>query len=279
VAIGSADAARPGREIPAAVRWPRLRAALWRMPVGDGACATIGSGCCDGARIALSIGTSAALRVLLTGGYTPPPPGLWSYRLDRERTLLGGAISNGGVVRTWLRSLLRLPENAAELDTLLAARPPAAHGISMLPFLSGERSPHWPLDAAASLSGLRLATSALDVLQAAMEAVAYRLAILRRILRDPLPDATEIVAGGGALRASPYWAQIIADVLGEPLLLSGDAETSSRGAAMLALEAAGIPDALRTIAPSGAAISPDGHRHALHAAALELHTRLEARLR
>jgi gluconokinase len=279
VAACAADAVRAGRDVAAAARWPRLREAAWRMPIGDGACALVGSGCHDSSSLALSVGTSAAVRVLVTGGYTPPPPGLFAYSLDDDRVLLGGAISNGGVVRGWLRSLLQLPADDMELDALLMARPPAAHGLRMLPFLAGERSPHWPVDAAGAVAGLRLATSALDMLQAGMEAVAYRLAILRGHVADAVPQARTLVASGGAMRDSPYWTQLLCDVLGEPLLLTIDPETSSRGAALLSLEAAGVADALTASIPQTVEITPDADRHEAYAAALLRHTRLEALLR
>jgi gluconokinase len=68
--------------------------------------------------------------------------------------------------------------------------------------------------------------------------VAYRFALIARALDAIAPNAT-IVAAGNALRSSPVWLQIIADVLGRPLLLGGSAESSIRGAALLALEAVG----------------------------------------
>jgi gluconokinase len=278
VAAGHDEASRAGADVPGAAAWPSLREALWRMPIGDGACANIGSGCHDATRAALSVGTSAALRVLLATGYSPPPAGLWAYRLDRERTLLGGAISNGGIVRSWLRALLRLPDDDAELDALLEARPPAAHGLAVLPFLAGERSPDWPLHATAAVAGMGVATSALDLLQAGMEAVAYRLLIVRRRLREAAPEATAVVASGGALRESPLWAQLIADVLGETLLVTADAETSSRGAALLALEAAGMSDAVAAAAPPMSTLLPDWQRHRQHAQALARHRELDALL-
>jgi gluconokinase len=278
IAGANGDAALSGRDVRMAARWPALQDALWRMPVGDGACANVGSGCSGESMLALSLGTSGALRVLLPGGYSPPPVGLFAYRLDGDRTLLGGAISNGGVVRSWLRSLLQLPQDATELDALLAAREPAAHGLGMLPFLAGERSPEWPLDATASITGLRLATSALDILQAGMEGVAYRLAILRQQIADAVPQARTIVASGGALRESPYWAQLLADVLDEPLLLMADAETSSRGAALLALESAGFGASAATAAPT-VVVQPDASRHAVHHAAMQRQLELESLLR
>jgi gluconokinase len=57
-------------------------------------------------------------------------------------------------------------------------------------------------------------------------------------LEEIAPDA-RVIASGNALRSSPTWLQIITDVLGRPLLLGGAAEASSRGAALLALEAVG----------------------------------------
>jgi gluconokinase len=279
IAAGHEEAATAGSNVAAAHRWPPLQTALWRMPAGDGACAALGSGCHDRTRTALSIGTSAALRVLTDDAWAPPPAGLWRYRLDRRRSLTGAAISNGGVVRSWMRSMLALPADPTAIDSLLAAREPAAHGLAMLPFLAGERSPDWPLHATAALAGMRLATSALDLLQAAMESVTYRLAMLRARLLQAVPQATTIVASGGALRESPYWAQLLADAFGEPLRLAADPETSARGAAILALEAAGATDALRSAAVETTIVEPDMARYQLHAAALRRHRALQRRMR
>jgi gluconokinase len=279
----------PGHEVPltggsgvappGGARWPQLRDATWRMPVGDGACANVGSGCTDARCIALSIGTSAAMRVILRAGEAAIPAGLWSYRLDADTALLGGAISNGGVVRSWMRSLLKLPDDDVELDTLLSARPPAAHGLDMLPFLAGERTPDWPLHATAVIAGMRAATSPLDLLQAGLESVAYRLLLVRRLIADAAPSAATIIASGGAIRQSPYWAQLLTDVFGEPVRVAADAETSSRGAALLALRAAGeIPDLNSLPNVSTTVLEPDADRHRAHAAAFNRHIDLAGRI-
>jgi gluconokinase len=272
-------------------RWPQLRAARWRIPAGDGACATIGSGCGDGTRVALSIGTSAALRVLRNGGYAPPPDGLWCYRTGEDHVLLGAASSNGGLVPTWLRRTLRLPADGAELDALLARRPPAGHGLTMLPFFAGERSPDWPLDVAATLSGMHTTTSPLDILQAGLEAVTYRVVLLRERLRQAAPEAGQIVASGAAFEHLPGWAQLLADVMGEPILLSGEMEASAWGAAMVALTGAGAGagggagrggagwrgDA-GTGGGVGVLVEPDMSRHAAHREAMARQVELTRRL-
>jgi gluconokinase len=262
----------------AAARWPALRRAVWRLPVGDGACANIGSGCIHADRMALTVGTSAAVRVRTDwSDVASPPPGLWAYRLDPGHALVGAATSNGGVVRQWLLRTLQLPGTDAELDAALAERAPAAHGIVALPFLAGERSPDWPLDATAVLAGLRLGTTPLDIMQAGLEAVAYRIAILRRRILAAMPDSTIVVASGAAFESSRHWPQLIADVLGEEILLSEETEASSRGAALLAHVAAGALGSIEDAPlPETRTVAPVPARHTLHRAALIEHMALDA---
>jgi gluconokinase len=270
--VTGAEAIRRSRDVAASEPWPLLRDAMWRAPVGDGACANIGSGCTDNSSMALSIGTSAALRVLTGRSSEALPDGLWSYPLDRDAALLGAAISNGGLVRDWLSDTLRVSDDDAALDALLLARPPASHGLVVLPHLAGERSPDWPLDVSGSIHGLSAASSPLDILQAGMEAVAYRLHGLRARLRAAVPQAETIVASGGALQRSAYWPQLIADVFGETIHVCTDAETSSRGAALLALLAAGEIESLADVrGPGTAVIDPDVAAHELHARAIIQH--------
>jgi gluconokinase len=68
-----------------------------------------------------------------------PPRGLWRYRVDKNRSIVGGALSNAGNVIAWARENLRLSENwPANIETMEVG----AHGLTILPFLAGERAPH-----------------------------------------------------------------------------------------------------------------------------------------
>jgi gluconokinase len=107
-----------------------------------------------------------------------------------------------------------------------------------LPFWSGERSTGWSADARGGIFGLRQQTTPAEIVRAVLESIAYRFALIARDLDALAPEAT-IVASGNALRSSPLWLQIMADVLGRPLMFGGTPEASSRGAALLALEAVG----------------------------------------
>lgn len=217
---------------------PRLANIPWYPALGDGACSNLGAGGVTPDRIALMIGTSGAMRVAVPGA-TPPtvPAGLWRYRADRERFLVGGALSNGGNVWSWLTETMQLPATGA--DEMIAAMPPDEHGLTVLPFLCGERAPLWRDDLTGAILGLTQATTPLQIARAAFEAVGYRFAAIRERLRAVVPYAEIIGTGGGLLRSTSS-GQILADVLGEPITLSGEPEGSSRGAALWVREKLGM---------------------------------------
>ncbi|MBI5967771.1 MAG: gluconokinase [Deltaproteobacteria bacterium] len=251
-----------------AARWPILRDLPWFPAVGDGATANIGSGCISPARVALSGGTTSAVRAILTNPPEHLPSGLWSYRVDGRRSLLGGALSEGGSVFGWMKSTLHL-ENLSGIEELLAAMEPDGHGLTVLPFLAGERSPGWAGHARGTIHGLSLATTPLDILRAGLEAVAYRIALVFDLLRKVLPADPQVVASGGALLSSPAWLQIMTDVLGRPVFVSGVQEASGRGAALLALEALGVLPDLEAAPDFVAAVyQPNFSRHARYQKAM-----------
>lgn len=220
-------------------RWPRLKDARWLPSVADGAANSIGSGSGVHGRLALMVGTSGAMRVVING--EPPkkiPSGLFCYRIDQSRMVLGGALSDGGGLYDRLKRNLRIDLSDAAIGKEMARRGADAHGLTFMPFFAGERSTGYNEFAAGSIIGLTMAHDAIDILQAAMESVAFRFAeILERIER--IHPVTAIVASGGALNGSQVWTQIIADVLGRDLTLSSEKEVSLRGAVLLALENTG----------------------------------------
>ncbi len=223
-------------------RWPGLRSVPWFPAMGDGACSNIGCGCVGQGRAAVMVGTSGAMRVIIPDGSVAGlrlPRGLWRYRVDGRRILAGGVLGNGGNVFEWLRSTLAVPADPAGMDSALLEREAACHGLVMLPFFTGERSVGWRPRARAAVMGMSLDTTPLDLVQAGMEAVAYNFAAVQRLLDSAFAPARLTVATGGALVRSRAWTQIIADVLERPVTLSRATEASSRGAALLALEALG----------------------------------------
>ena len=265
-------------------RWPHLAGKWWFPAVGDGACANVGSGAVGPDRVALTLGTSGAVRLVVDA---PPgrtwrvSPKLWAYRLDRQRAVLGGAVSNGGNAIAWLWSLLGTDADGAAMAAAETLEPDA-HGLTVLPFVAGERSPAWHDDASGVIAGLTIATRPEHILRAVLEAVAYRLAAIYRDLAPLAAADHTVVANGGAILQSPLWLQMMADVFGHPIVaLPPDDEASARGIAVVALVAAGIIPALDAIpdpAAAGLVYEPDLDRHARYGRAMARQERLEWRL-
>jgi gluconokinase len=257
-----------------AKRWPALRDVPFFLAVGDGAAANVGSGCVSPDRIALTVGTTGAMRVVLPDATPSVPAGLWAYKVGARETLLGGALSEGGNVFAWATATLRLPAEKKR-DAALHALPPDGHGLTILPFVAGERSPGWSNDAESITAGIHPATSALQLLQAWLEAVAFRVAIVARLLSPHASPGHEIVASGGAMSASPYWVQLMADVIGRRVHLSRSEELTSRGAAILALRGLSLWTTLadETLATEDV-YDPDPARAPVYQAAIERQQRL-----
>lgn len=229
-------------------RWPLFNGIPWHPAYGDGACSNVGSGCVTPDEFCLMVGTSGAMRAVTGAVPAEIPDGLWCYRADRDRAILGGALTNGGDVYAWMRRNLALPEVGAT-ETELETRAIGRHGLTVLPYFGGERSPYWRADLRGAIMGLSLATGPMDILQASLEAVALSF---RRIFDRMLPalgSPKRVVASGGALLHSTAWTQMMADALEVPVLLAGEKEASARGAALLALRNAPAPPDGKTFDP------------------------------
>ena len=259
-------------------RWPLFADASWYPALGDGACDNIGAGSVTSDSAALMIGTSGALRVLWSADRAEARPGLWCYRADGKRFVMGGALSDGGSLFGWANKNLTLGA-AEQYESKVASMEPCAHGLTVLPFFSGERSTGWHADARAAIIGMGLGTTPVDILRAGLEAVAYRFAAIYDLLVDNLGEPREMVASGAALLRSRAWAQIISDVIGRPLAASTEEDASSRGAALLALERLGaISDIGEAEAPRGHVYRPDPEHHARYVEARAQHERFYALL-
>jgi gluconokinase len=251
-------------------RWPRLKHARLKVIVGDGAANNIGGGCATADKIALMVGTSGAMRVVYEGA--PPtqlPSSLWSYRIDRRRVAVGGALSDGGGLYRWLTQSLVVEEDPIKLAAELSSLEPDAHGLTILPFWSGERSTGWTGDARGAILGLTQQTKPVEIVRAALEAIAYRFALIAGALDMVAPQA-KIIATGNALRSSPVWLQILSDVLGRPVMFGGSPEASIRGAALLALEAVGTIGSIEAVETLiDEVYEPDLDRHVRYQRGLE----------
>lgn len=231
----------------------------------DGCLSNLGLGAINPGDVALTIGTSGAVR---TACKQPvPTAGTFTYYLAPNLWIQGGPTNNGGNVLQWLdRSLF--PDFGHDYPRLLetvGSVPAGSHHLLCLPFFSGERAPIWDWNARASFIGLTATHTRADMARAALEGVAFNLrAILLRTSRQP----KRILATGGFAQ-SKQWAQLLADSLGQPIQIPDNYDSSALGAAILGLNSLGLLSGLKlpqtTTAPT-TIIKPNPVTHTFYAA-------------
>ncbi len=238
-------------------RWPTLTDAQWFAPIADGFASNLGTGADDKTTAALAAATSGAIRLLVDGTPAEIAPGLWCYRVDADRSLIGGAVNDVGRVVNWAQQTLNL--GGRNLDDVMAASPDPATPL-VLPYLSGERAPGWAADARAVIAGVSTATTGPVLFRAAMEGVALSYARVSDELQTTAGNPHRILASGRITRDLPGWLQVLADVLEatvEPVTIK---RATLRGTALHALEVL-APDTARSPISTGPLLQPDAeHR-------------------
>jgi gluconokinase len=165
-----------------------------------------------------------------------------------------------------------------ELNRRLAEMEPDSHGLTVLPFWSGERATGWSAAARGAIAGLNVGSRPIDILRAAMESICYRFALICRAL-DSFASGASIILAGKAFLSHPIWAQMMADVLGRQVELFPDPEVSIRGAALLALETIGTIDNIELVkGEPGRVFLPDMMRHERYTLAIQRQEDLYRRL-
>jgi len=206
------------------------------------------------------------------------PQGLWEYRIAPDRSLLGGALTDGGNMVRWVAELTESGPSKG-WDALVEDLRPDGHGVTLLPFLSGERSPGWDDQARATIHGLRRNTRAEELLLAGMEAVTFRLTRIYDLLSAELPSAHSVTLSGGGFRRSRVWAQMVTDAFGRPATRSAAVEATSRGAALWALAHLGAIESWAAVEPlGGETLEPGAANGAVYRAAMERQERLYRRM-
>lgn len=251
---------------PLAQRLPVLADAVWVPVVGDGLSANLGIGALGPGTWGISTATSGAIRQLVTGDIPHLPSGLWAYRVDVERTLVGSALSDCGRLLEWALAAFAVPKGT-DLEALFTA-PPSAGTPLVVPFLSGERGTGWRGGARAMIAGVSAATGPTDLLRGAMEGVALSFARIAQQMRELGGEPERVVLSGGMTGAVPGWLQILADALGTPIDHVAISRSTMRGTAVLALEQV-APEVAPAPVPVARRVEPDPAHTAHYRSRLE----------
>ncbi|WP_068622386.1 gluconokinase [Paenibacillus tuaregi] len=219
----------------------------------DGALANLGVAATSAGEVAVTIGTSGAIRTVTDKPVTDEKGRTFCYAFPDDKWIVGGPTNNGGIMLRWLRDQFATPEievarklgiDPYDLMIKYAEKVPAgSEGLLFLPFLTGERAPYWNANARGTFFGISLRHQREHFIRAVLEGVVLGLFSVGVALRDMTGPAKEIIASGGFAR-SPVWRQILSDVMGKELLVPEVADASAMGAAVLALYAIGDMDSL-----------------------------------
>lgn len=157
---------------------------------------------------------------------------MWEFRsADTAVDVIGGPVASHGLMVEWVTRLVGVPVEQAL--ALASASPPGAHGLLVLPYLEGERSPRWNADLRAHISGINGDTEPADVVRAVLEGCAYGLNHVKRALDDAGASSTSVVLAGSSAR-SRLWCEIKASVFGVPVHVPSVTDLACYGAALAA---------------------------------------------
>jgi gluconokinase len=231
-------------------RWPALAGLPVHLPTGDGAASNVGTGGSDPATAAVTVGTSAAVRVVHPVDGAPELPWeLWRYLVDDDRAVTGMAFSAAGNLHAWLTDLLKLSDDEREP----AGIEPGSARVIAIPLQAGSRPPETVRSGSGVLFNLSFDDRAADVLAASLQGASLEIDRGLRMLDDLFGAELAVVLGGGGIHASGWWRRCLTAAFGRPARVCAEAEVGARGAAAVALGLTPEPDG-ETIDPSPADI-------------------------
>jgi gluconokinase len=295
--LAGISADRLSRPVPSTHRAPALLpeyAHLLGLPPGlpfiiggsDGCLANLGSQAVRPGETALTIGTSGAVRMTTTKPEHDPKERIFNYILTERLYVSGGATNNGGGVLQWYMEnfLGRGADGAKDLAVMVeeaATVAPGSEGLVFLPYLQGERAPLWDAEAKGVFFGIRSAHQQRHFMRAVLEGISFSLFQVGVSLEETIGPITCIYASGGFIR-SKTWLQLVADIFNKKVCVTGTADASAIGAAIMGMYAlqliGGLEEAGKMIQVVETYI-PDKDRHRIYRQRFAVFTSLYERLK
>lgn len=233
-------------------------AASTRFVIGasDGVLSNLGVDAIDPGVVAVTIGTSGAIRTVVDRPRTDPKGRIFCYALTDKHWVIGGPVNNGGVIFRWVRdefaaseveTAKRLGISPYDVLTKIGERVrPGADGLLFHPYLAGERAPLWNPHARGSFFGLTLHHQKEHMIRAVLEGVIYNLYTVLLAMEEQIGRPRKIQATGGFAR-SPLWRQMMADIFDQQVVIPESFESSCLGAVVLGLYALGEIDSFEIV--------------------------------
>ncbi|MFB4167297.1 gluconokinase [Virgibacillus sp. JSM 102003] len=212
----------------------------------DGVLSNLGVNAIDPGVVAVTIGTSGAIRTVYNEPKTDPKGRIFCYALTENHWVIGGPVNNGGIILRWLRDEFA----AAEVETakrlnidpydvltrIASGVNPGSDGLIFHPYMTGERAPLWNANARGSFFGLSIHHKKQHMIRAVLEGTIYNLYTVLLALEELTGEPKSIQATGGFAR-SEMWRQLMADIFDKPVIVPESYESSCLGAVVLGMYA------------------------------------------
>ena len=239
---------------------------------GDQAASAVGNGIVEPGIVSCTLGTSGVVFAHMEQVAYDPSGRVHTFcHAVRDKWHVMGVTQGAGLSLQWFRNQLAPGEDYDALMTVAAKAPAGSQGLFWLPYLMGERTPHLDARARGGWIGLTARHQRADLVRALIEGVSYSQKDCLDIIEQlGVPVHSVRVSGGGG--RSPFWRQLLADVLAKPVVTLATQEGSAYGAALLALVGTGtyssVPEVCRaairetekvTPRPENSAVYQDGH--------------------
>ncbi len=195
---------------------------------GDQQAALYGQGCHHAGEGKATYGTGSFVLVHSGDDASSPPPGLLKTAAADGYALEGAVLVSGAALQ-WLRDGLGVLADAGASEAL-ARSVDSTDGVVFVPALTGLGSPWWDPDARGLITGLTRGTTRAHLVRAALEAIAHQVADVI----DALPERPTVLRADGGATANGFLMQFQADLLGLPVEVAAERETTALGAAALA---------------------------------------------
>ena len=208
------------------------------LGASDGCLANLGSHGLNKGTAVSTVGTSGALRVVTDHPLIDEDGAIFSYILNDELYVSGGAINNGGIFYEWIRKNLKMEKH---LDEIFDGLNPEdyGNGIVFLPFISGERAPYWDAKLKASILGLSHGHCSKDILIAGIRGVSFCLRdVFEVLLKATDTKINEFYVNGGFTN-SDIWVQSFCNIVDRPVFVTEQGDGPLFGAFLLGILAIG----------------------------------------
>ncbi|MBS1565619.1 MAG: gluconokinase, partial [Bacteroidetes bacterium] len=198
----------------------------------DGALSNIATCPAESRAMVVTIGTSAAARILTGSIQTDGLMRTFCYHASENQYIVGGAGNNGAVTLQWLKeSILQTNDSFPQIFEQATQVPAGCDGLIFLPYLMGERAPLWNAHAKGVFFGLGIRHGKAHLIRAVMEGVIYAVCSIGRVLMEN--NDPDVIYANGGFAQSPLWLQMLADVSGKKVLVSDAVESSALGSVIV----------------------------------------------